>query len=152
MPKKMLVAVDLSKLGQAVVTYGHSLAHRLNVETTFIHVMPAHQLWKGYEPWFPPNFDTEIREIAEKKIAYFVRKAEEDAQYPEHKEHQLVFAAGDPGERVIEYAKEHDMDLIVVGYKGQSTLEQLIVGSTASKIARYAPCSVLIYRPGFEVL
>jgi len=42
------------------------------------------------------------------------------------------------------------MDLIGLGYKGHSALENIIVGSTASKVARYAPCSVLIYRPGHE--
>ena len=50
-------------------------------------------------------------------------------------------------EIILKYAKEKSVDLIVVGYKSYSAIEQLLVGSTASKVARYAPCSVLIYRP-----
>jgi len=56
-------------------------------------------------------------------------------------------AFGDPGDELLNYAKEKGVDLIVVGYKSYSAIEQLLVGSTAAKVARYAPCSVLIYRP-----
>ena len=41
-------------------------------------------------------------------------------------------------------------DLVVVGNRGNSRISSLVVGSTASKVARYAHCSVLIYRPGYE--
>ncbi len=57
---------------------------------------------------------------------------------------------GDPADSVIRTAREGGYNLIVVGYRGPSTLEYLVGGSTAAKVARYAPCSVLIYRPGFE--
>ena len=45
------------------------------------------------------------------------------------------------------YAKENGYDLIILGYRGYSAIEALLVGSTANKVTRYAPCSVLIYRP-----
>lgn len=149
MPKKILVAVDLSELGERVVSYGHSLAHRLGVEATFIHILPQPYLWRGYEPWVPPDIDSEVREIAEKKIHYFIRKAEKGLGLESH-EHNIVIEEGDPADSVIRFAREGGYNLIVVGYRGHSTLEYLVVGSTAAKVARYAPCSVLIYRPGFE--
>jgi nucleotide-binding universal stress UspA family protein len=152
MPKRMLIAADLSTLGQSVITYGYSLAKRLAVEATAIHVIPHHTLFKGYEPWYPPDFDQEIRAISEKKLHYFLKKAEEQFAYPEPPKVDVLILDGDPGEAVLDYAKAHAIDLIVIGYKGQSALEHLIIGSTATKIARYAHCSVLIYRPGYEVL
>jgi len=149
MPKKILVAVDLSELGEKVVSYGHSLAHRLGVEATFVHILPQPYLWKGYEPWVPPDLDTEIRGIAEKKIHYFIKKAEHGMGLESH-EHKIIVEEGDPADSVIRIAREGSYNLIVVGYRGHSALEYLVVGSTAAKVARYAPCSVLIYRPGFE--
>ncbi|EHM10392.1 universal stress protein UspA-like protein [Thermanaerovibrio velox DSM 12556] len=150
MPKKMLVAADLSKLGESVVRYGYSLSHRLNIEATFLHVIPNYYIWRGYEPWLPPDINQEVQQIAEKKMRYFLKKAEEQLGYKDHPNHKLELLFGDPAEQIIEYAKKESMDLIVLGYKGHSTLENIIVGSTASKVARYAPCSVLIYRPGHE--
>ena len=38
-------------------------------------------------------------------------------------------------------------DLIFLGYKSFNLIEQILVGSTADKVIRYATCSVLIYRP-----
>lgn len=150
MPKKMLVAADLSKLGESVVRYGYSLSHRLGIEATFLHVIPNYYIWRGYEPWLPPDINQEVHDIAEKKMRYFLRKADETLGYNDKPEHKLEILFGDPAEQIIEYAKKNSTDLIVLGYKGHSTLENIIVGSTASKVARYAPCSVLIYRPGHE--
>jgi nucleotide-binding universal stress UspA family protein len=151
MNRKILVAADLSPFGQAVVTYGYALAHRLHVPATVVHVIPHHTLFKGYEPWYPPDFDLEIRDISDKKLHYFVKKAEEQHAYPEQPKIDVTILDGDPGEAVLEYAKAENFTLILIGYKGQSALEHLIIGSTATKIARYAHCSVLIYRPGHEL-
>lgn len=150
--KKILVGIDLSKVGQDVVNYGYSLAQRFGVEVTFLHVLPQHQLWRGYEPWFPPDFDAEVRNIAEKKIAEFLKNAETHLGKENPPNYKVVILDGEPGETIINYAKENNFDLIVVGYRGYSKLERLIIGSTAAKIVRYAPCSVLVYRPGYEVL
>lgn len=60
-------------------------------------------------------------------------------------EEEVVF--GEPGDELLKFAKEKKTDLIIVGYKSYSMIEHLPVGSTASKVARYAPCSVMIYRP-----
>ena len=56
-------------------------------------------------------------------------------------------AAGDASEEILKYAKEQSADMIVIGYKSYSAISEILVGSTAAKVARYAPCSVLIYRP-----
>ncbi|WP_333645084.1 universal stress protein [Thermanaerovibrio acidaminovorans] len=150
MPKKMLVAVDLSKLGESVVRYGVSLSKRLDIEATFLHVIPNYYIWRGYEPWLPPEINQEVQEIAQKKLSDYLKKAQEQGGYQELPPHKVEILFGEPGEQIIEYAKKESMDLIVLGYKGHSALENIIVGSTASKVARYAPCSVLIYRPGHE--
>jgi len=57
---------------------------------------------------------------------------------------------GDSAEVIIETAKKHDSNLIVIGYKGVSGIQQMMVGSTTTNVSRYAHCSVLIYRPGFD--
>ena len=62
--KKILVAVDMSKMSEEVFAYGCSLALRLGAEATFLHVLPHPTLWRGYEPWLPPEIDVEVAEIA----------------------------------------------------------------------------------------
>jgi nucleotide-binding universal stress UspA family protein len=51
---------------------------------------------------------------------------------------------GSPARRLIEAAGDWDADLIVVGSRGQSGLERLLVGSVARAVLNHGTCSVLI--------
>jgi nucleotide-binding universal stress UspA family protein len=151
MPKKILVPVDIGKLTEALVDYGHSLAERLNVSVSFLHVLPHASSWVGFEKWIPEDAIKEAKESAGKKIRYYIRKSEE--HFPELKkhEHPILFKEGKPAEEIIKAAKEGDFNLIIVGHKSTSGIQDMVVGSTAANIVRYAHCSVLIFRPGFDV-
>lgn len=52
---------------------------------------------------------------------------------------------GKPGVRIVEFAGEIGTDLIIVGAHHPTAVEYFM-GSTASRVARRAPCSVLIQR------
>lgn len=52
---------------------------------------------------------------------------------------------GKPGVEISRYAKSHVVDLIIVG-SHQPGVEDYFLGSTASRVARRAPCSVMILR------
>ncbi|HIQ12443.1 MAG TPA: universal stress protein [Caldilineales bacterium] len=49
-------------------------------------------------------------------------------------------------EALVEYAQEHDIDLIVMTTHGRSGLSRLIFGSVAESVVRHAPCPVLLVR------
>lgn len=53
--------------------------------------------------------------------------------------------AGKPGLKVAEYAKQNNVDLIIVG-SHKPGVQDYLLGSTASRISRRAPCSVFILR------
>ena len=107
---------------------------------------------RGYEPWLPPEIDAEVAEIAKKKLAYYFKKTKEKYPDLDSTKYEMVVKEGNPSDVIMSYAKENNFNLIVIGYRGQSTIERLVVGSTAANVARYAHCSVLIYRPGLQVI
>jgi nucleotide-binding universal stress UspA family protein len=47
---------------------------------------------------------------------------------------------GDPGERILHWAKHAKIDLIVIGSRGYSELEGLMLGSVSHKVLNLAPC------------
>lgn len=152
--KKILVAVDLSDLSEGLVRYGYEMAAMMDADIGFIHIVPHPTLWKGYEPWLPPQFGQEILEIAEKKLRRYIKSAcSGDCNacigYNPARIHVIV-KEGNPATSIIDLAKDKDIDLIIMGHRGQSALEWFLVGSTATSVARYAHCSVLIYRPPME--
>jgi len=53
---------------------------------------------------------------------------------------------GNPAVEIVKYAQEKKMDLIVVGTLGRSGLSRFLLGSTAEKVIRTAPCPVLVVR------
>jgi nucleotide-binding universal stress UspA family protein len=57
-----------------------------------------------------------------------------------------IFANGAPAEEILRAAERHRADLIVMGSKGLTGLDRIVLGSVSRKVARHAPCSVLVVR------
>lgn len=53
---------------------------------------------------------------------------------------------GDPAHEIIRAATDWEADLIVMGTRGLTGLQRLLLGSVARKVLQHAPCSVLIAR------
>jgi nucleotide-binding universal stress UspA family protein len=51
---------------------------------------------------------------------------------------------GHPAEEIIKEAKEDD--LIVIGSKGRTGIDRVLLGSVAENVARHAPCPVMIVK------
>lgn len=65
--------------------------------------------------------------------------------------HSLACAAhiireGDAAEEILKYAEEMDADLIVMGNRGLSTFNKILLGSVSQKVLNNSHCSVLIVK------
>jgi len=60
--------------------------------------------------------------------------------------HQAEVEGSSPAASILDYAREHDADLIVMGTHGHPTPERFLAGSVAERVAREAPCPVLTVR------
>jgi nucleotide-binding universal stress UspA family protein len=57
---------------------------------------------------------------------------------------ELLF--GTPAEGIIQVAKTHSCDLIIMGTRGMGLLEGLLLGSQAQKVINHAHCPVLVVK------
>jgi len=150
---KILVAVDFSPVGREVAHAGYRLAKKIGSEITFFHCAPqTARFLQGYDikafvSSTGKDEQKKIGEMAKQKLHKIMEDvfAENGVAESLEIEEEVVF--GEPGDELLKFAKEKKTALIIVGYKSYSMIEHLLVGSTASKVARYAPCSVMIYRP-----
>lgn len=53
---------------------------------------------------------------------------------------------GHAAEEICRYAREHDVDLIVIGSHGRSGIREALLGSVSHAVANHAPCPVTIVR------
>lgn len=49
-------------------------------------------------------------------------------------------------ETIVTYAKDHDFDLLVIGFTGHLNIYGRIWGGTSQNLVRLAPCSVLVVK------
>ncbi|MCW5824667.1 MAG: universal stress protein [Cyanobacteria bacterium TGS_CYA1] len=57
-----------------------------------------------------------------------------------------VILHGKPIEKIVGYVKENNIQLLVMGYKGHSSLIDAMLGNQVEKLIRYAPCTVMVVR------
>ena len=55
-------------------------------------------------------------------------------------------ATGHPAEEILKGASRYKAHLIVLGARGMSKMDRLLLGSVSREVARHAPCSVLVVR------
>lgn len=60
--------------------------------------------------------------------------------------YQKLVITGDPKRKLVKYAKENKVDLIVMGATGRGTVEKTLIGSTTDYVVNHAPCNVLVMK------
>ncbi len=58
----------------------------------------------------------------------------------------VAIVKGNSAHALADYAKKNLIDLLITGDTGHSSLWGVLIGTTAEKLVREAPCSVLIVR------
>ena len=57
----------------------------------------------------------------------------------------IKLCVGQPASEILEFQKDHDIDLIVIG-SHRPGLQDYLLGSTAARVVRHAQCPVLVLR------
>lgn len=140
--QKILFPTDFSPAaGQALraatrLLVGSDKARVLLVHT--FHIAPAVVPLGGFGSGLEPDFVESAQELADKATAP-TAKALRDQGF----DVEVLVVRGDPAQVVTELAREHDVDVIVMGTRGHSKIRQWFLGSTAERVVEHAPCPVM---------
>ena len=88
---------------------------------------------------------TYVSQLATTVADAIVAEAEAYTKESAAKAIKTFVRSGDVAQEILSIAKEHEVDLIVMGHDQQGRLESLIKGSVAEKVERDASCPCLIY-------
>ena len=147
--KHVLVATDFGEAADAALTYGRALARAFGASLHVLHVVPDIFLSSyGSEFYIPDNPATQDEVNAAARRQLDDRLIDNDAG-PAPVGVLRVSTA--PAPAIVEYAKEANVDLIVMGTHGRKAVAHLLMGSVAERVVRTAPCPVLtVHHPEHE--
>lgn len=140
--KKILFPVDLAHADFAArfAPEVERLADTFDAEVELMSSMPGFGM-AIVASYFPADAEAKARREMENRLAGF---AAENFQ----REVRRTLAQGTHWKRIVETARAHETDLIVMPHCDKGWAESVLVGSCAQKVAERAPCSVLLLRPG----
>jgi nucleotide-binding universal stress UspA family protein len=137
----VLVAVDFSQTSDDATATAADLCRANHAQLHLLHVVPNVQVPYAIEPMVF-DFSEFIRESLESSRQQL---SELSVRYPvEPGMLTTAVVNGAPAAEIVRYAQEHAIDLIVLGAHGHGFLDRLLIGSVAERVARHAPCAVLL--------
>ena len=144
--KRILVPTDFSETSEAALKYGVALARAFKGQLYLLHV-PEH---RGGAPEADPIglVGETTQTAAHERLVALLTEQEIQELRPER-----VLQGGKPDHAIVQYAKEHEIDLIVMGTHGREGVARVLIGSVAEKVVRRAPCPVLtVHHPEHEFI
>jgi nucleotide-binding universal stress UspA family protein len=140
--KQILIATDGSENAEKAANFGIKIAELSGAKVYAVYVIditpyysiPLDQIWSK-----------EVYEQLEKMGHEITFSVEKNAKAAGLEAESLVLK-GDPAERILNFAEEQNVDMIVVGSHGIGGFERLVIGSVSEKVVRHAKIPVLVVR------
>lgn len=137
---KILCPIDFSPYSRLTLHYGRQLAETWRSKLVLLHVKPSiTEIYQSLVPELASYVSADERSLAETFNDF---SGDWAGQY------EKVISAGLPYEEILRVAGQMRADLIVMGAKGLSRLERLLLGGTTEKVVRRANCPVLTVHDG----
>ena len=144
---KILVAVGFTDYTEELLNYAVRIAASLGAELIVANIINVRDVeaigtiaTMGYEV-DSKHYVSGIEEDRRQTLNRILEKI----SFPLDKLH-TVFKVGHPVEALLKIAINENADLMVMGIKGRSDLEHILMGSVAEKVFRRSPIPILSYR------
>ena len=142
---KIVVPTDFSDYSDLALKRALDLAEACDAKIFLVHVVAdAPDIFKL------DRFNTEgqkkiMKELEKQSKEFFEKQL---AKFPQMKnvDIETQVLRGIPSKEILDMQKKINADMLVISTHGQTAIEEFLWGNTASKIIRYAKCSVLVVK------
>jgi nucleotide-binding universal stress UspA family protein len=146
--KHILLPTDGSKLSERAVKRGIEFAQSVNARVTAVHVIPEFRMVveEGFvspmSAELKKRFENESQQHAKKML----EKVEKISAAAGVKYESVAVVSDYPFQQIIETAKKHKCDLIMMASHGRRGLSSLLLGSETAKVLTHSKIPVLVVR------
>lgn len=141
--KKILVPTDFSDLANNALTEAIKIAKKSGAEIILLSVVEEGSTGSV-------KITGELMKKDVQENIYFIKLVEKTKEQlgnliDQHNEVTIYpeMRMGNPFHSIVDVVNECDVDFIVMGTRGASGLEELVIGSNTEKVVRHAKCPVL---------
>ena len=133
---RLLLATDFSDCGMQAEEHASFLSRTFRAPVEVFHVL---ELYPGLDPEYPVNqiYLDEVRRDADEQLARSVCRFQDQGLTAVGR-----YVHGIHSVQICAAAAESHADLIVLGTRGKTGFEHLLLGSTAERVVVHAPCPV----------
>jgi nucleotide-binding universal stress UspA family protein len=160
--QKILVAVDLSEMGERVFRVALSLAKAVQADLMVLHVLSLEeegtptvanfaglgyypladrQVWDAYQHQWEAFKDRGLQILT----AYVNEGKKEGVRV------EFTQNPGSPGPTICAVARSWGANLILVGRRGRSGVTELLLGSVSNYVLHHATCSVMVIHRSMDL-
>ena len=144
---RIMVAIGFTEYSEELLGYAAGIADSIGAEMIVVNIINLRDVEAvgavaamGYEV-DSEHYVSGVKEERRRALEQMLKKI----SFPAEKI-RSVFNVGHPVEELLKIAVKENVDLIVMGIKGRSDLEHMLVGSVAEKVFRRSPIPILSYR------
>ena len=141
--KKVLFCTDFSENSDYAFEFAFGIAKRDEGLLYILHVTPGNP----YQTYVDSMLDSEVLEkiqdgiqeyLDNNYIERYVNKIEKQVRL------EIVTKSGREDEEILKFAKEEEVDIIVIGTHGRTGIEHVFFGSVAEKVLRRSPFPIFV--------
>ena len=140
----VLVPTDFSDTSEVALRYGKALAGAFGAALHVLHVVQE----PFAQPWAVEAYGFSLSTLQEDWVRDAAARLEHTLTPDERTAYraETLTVLGHPVVEILNYAEAHPIGLIVIGTHGRGPLGHMVMGSTAERVVRKAPCPVLTVR------
>jgi nucleotide-binding universal stress UspA family protein len=145
--KRILVALGFSEYAEGIFNYSDKLADKLGAELIVANIINSRDVEAvtaikrmGYD-LDPARYIKELKEDRQRIFQEMVKGSTSSMDAI-----KLILQVGNPIEELLKIIVQEKVDLVVMGVKGRTDLEHILIGSVAEKLFHRSPVTIVSYR------
>jgi nucleotide-binding universal stress UspA family protein len=144
---KILVAIAFSKYAPDIFNFAAQLATDLDAQlvvANVINIRDVEAISSVESLGYSVSTDDYKKDVTKERKSQLAELAAK-ISFPEEKMHTII-KVGHPFDALLKIIEEESVDMVVMGTKGRTDLEYVMLGSVADKMLRHSPVPVVSFR------
>lgn len=141
--KKVLFCTDFSENSDCAFDYAFGIAKRDEALLYILHVTTINPHASYLDKYMTKDYWDKLKVTVQQDLDKIFNE-KYLSQIRDKTKAKTVSRSGREDEEILKFAREENIDIIVIGTHGRTGIEYLFLGSVAEKIVRHSPIPVFI--------